>query len=48
MQTFQESLSQKEKLFSAKVVDIWNSLDEKAVTVETLKGFKSYLETLDY
>lgn len=34
--------------FSARVADVWNSLDEKAVTVEDMNGFNSYLEDLGY
>lgn len=34
--------------FSARVSDVWNSLDEKAVTVEDMNGFNSYLEDLGY
>lgn len=46
MQTFQESWSQEENLFSAKAVDIWSSLDVNAVTFETINGFKMYQEEL--
>lgn len=33
---------------SARAMDLWNSLDEKAVTVETINKFKIYLGNLDY
>lgn len=38
------------KFFSARVVDGWNSLDEEAMTAETIhvNGFKSHLEKLGY
>lgn len=32
----------------ARVVNIWNSLNEKAVPVETMNTFKSYLGELCY
>lgn len=34
--------------FSVRVADVWNSLDERAVTVEDMNGFNSYLEDLSY
>jgi hypothetical protein len=38
----------KKNFFSARVVDKWNCLDEKGVTVETVNGFKGYLGKLGY
>ena len=38
----------KKNVFSARVVDKWNSLDEAGVTVETINGFKGYLGKQGY
>ena len=46
---FKKRVGAKRKhFFSARVVDVWNSLDEKTVSTETINGFKSNLGVLGY
>ena len=37
-----------QKFFSARVVDLWNSLDDSTVSVDTITAFKKKLGKLGY
>lgn len=38
--------SRKQNFCSAKVMNLWNSLDKMAITVDRISGYKSYLRNM--